>query len=190
MFYSGIADEGAEDLAGQIKAHQELGWKHIELRNLCGTNLTDISDEEFEQATAALAEGGLEVSCFASQLANWARPIDNDFDIDRQELARAIPRMQKLGTRCIRCMSYPNSQPPLEDGQWRAQVVERLKELVKMAEDGGVTLVHENCNGWGGLGPVVWHRTADRTEANGPDRRTGPRTGPGRIEQDPSEMFE
>ena len=48
MFYSGIADEGAEDLAGQIKAHQELGWKHIELRNLSGTNLTDITDEEFE----------------------------------------------------------------------------------------------------------------------------------------------
>ena len=45
MFYSGIADEGAEDLAGQIRAHQELGWKHVEIRNLSGTNLTDITDE-------------------------------------------------------------------------------------------------------------------------------------------------
>ena len=88
MFYSGIADEGAEDLAGQIKAHQELGWKHIELRNLCGTNLTDITDEEFEQATAALAEGGLEVSCFASQLANWARPIDNDFRSEERRVGK------------------------------------------------------------------------------------------------------
>ena len=58
MFYSGIADEGAEDLAGQIRAHQELGWKHVEIRNLSGTNLTDITDEEFEQAAAALGEGG------------------------------------------------------------------------------------------------------------------------------------
>ena len=153
MFYSGIADEGAEDLAGPIRAHQELGWKHVEIRNLSGTNLTDITDKEFEQAAAALGEGGLEVSCFASQLANWARPIDNDFEVDRQELARAIPRMQKLGTGFIRCMSYPNSEQPLEDGEWRRQVVERMKELAKMAEDGGVILVHENCNGWGGLGP-------------------------------------
>ena len=51
MFYSGIADEGAEDLAGQIRAHQELGWKHVEIRNLSGTNLTDITDEEFERET-------------------------------------------------------------------------------------------------------------------------------------------
>ena len=55
MFYSGIADEGAEDLGGQVRAHQELGWKHIEIRNLSGTNLTDITDEEFEQAATALA---------------------------------------------------------------------------------------------------------------------------------------
>ena len=61
--------------------------------------------------------------------------------------------MQKLGTGFIRCMSYPNSEHPLEDSEWRRQVVGRMKELAKMAEDGGVILVHENCNGWGGLGP-------------------------------------
>jgi sugar phosphate isomerase/epimerase len=32
-------------------------------------------------------------------------------------------------------------------------VVSRLKVLAQMAADGGVTLVHENCNGWGGEGP-------------------------------------
>ena len=46
MFYSGIADEGAEDLASQVRAHRELGWKHIELRNLSGTNLTDVTEDE------------------------------------------------------------------------------------------------------------------------------------------------
>ena len=51
-------------------------------------------------------------------------------------------------------MSYPNSEKnPLEESAWRAAVVERLQKLAKVAEDGGVILVHENCNGWGGLGP-------------------------------------
>jgi sugar phosphate isomerase/epimerase len=97
-------------------------------------------------------EAGLKVSCFASQLANWARPIDGSLDVDRKELERAIPRMKTMGTEFIRCMSYPNSEPPLSDADWRKAVVERMKELCRIAEDGGVTLVHENCNGWGGQG--------------------------------------
>ena len=50
MYFAGISDEAGTDLATQIKAHQELGWTHIELRNIDGTCITDLSDEEFESA--------------------------------------------------------------------------------------------------------------------------------------------
>jgi sugar phosphate isomerase/epimerase len=153
MFLSGIADEAGSDIATQVRAHRELGWRHIELRTVGGTNLSGVEDAEFEAICAALAEAGLRVSCFASQLANWSRPIDTSFEVDRAELERAIPRMQRLGTPFIRCMSYPNSTPPLSDLEWRKAAVRRMKELARIAEDGGVTLVHENCNGWGGQGP-------------------------------------
>ncbi|MBN1441214.1 MAG: sugar phosphate isomerase/epimerase [Planctomycetes bacterium] len=150
MYYSGIADEAAKDIESQVRAHKELGWSFIELRNIGGTNLTDLSDAEFEKVTEILDANALRVSCFASQLANWARPIDTDFEKDLAELRRAIPRMQRLGTSFIRCMSYPNQKPPLEDREWKRRVVERIKTLARMAEDGGITLVHENCDGWGG----------------------------------------
>jgi len=153
MFFSGIADEAGRDLETQLRAHGELGWRHIELRNISGTNLTDVEDRRFAEICEALERAGLRVSCFASQIANWARPIDTPFEVDRAELERAIPRMQRLGTPFIRCMSYPNSQTPLDDGEWRRRVVERLRELCRIADAGGVTLVHENCNGWGGQGP-------------------------------------
>lgn len=153
MFYSGIADEASPDLERQLAAHKELGWKHIELRNLSGKNLTDLSDEDFDTVAGQLEAAGMQVSCFAAQLANWSRPIDSDLEVDLAELRRAIPRMQRLGTRFIRCMSYPNCDPPLSDGDWRQEAVRRMKALAKLAEDGGVTLVHENCSGWGGLGP-------------------------------------
>ena len=152
-FFSGIADEAGRDLETQIRAHQELGWKHIEIRNVDGTNLTDVSDETFDEIRHKLTAAGIRVSCFASQLCNWARPITTDFDVDVQELERAMPRMQALGTEFIRCMSYPNADPPWEEDRWRSEVVRRLKILAEMAAAGGVTLVHENCNGWGGLGP-------------------------------------
>ena len=154
MFFSGIADEAAPELSRQIAAHKELGWSHIEIRNIEGTNLTDQTDEDFEKTSEALQAAGLQVSCFASQLANWARPIDHDFEVDVAEMERAIPRMQRLGTKFIRCMSYPNSKDnPLEDSAWRQESVRRLQELARRAADAGVTLVHENCDGWGGRGP-------------------------------------
>jgi sugar phosphate isomerase/epimerase len=153
MFFSGLADEASRVLSRQIDAHRLLGWSHIEIRNIEGKNLTDLGDEAFDAAARELKASGLQVSCFSSQLANWARPIDSDFERDLAEMSRAVPRMKRLGTPFIRCMSYPNAKPPWEDRPWRNEVVRRLKVLARLAEDGGVTLVHENCSGWGGLGP-------------------------------------
>ena len=153
MFLSGIADEASPKLSKQIQAHKELGWKHIEVRNIEGTNLTDLADDVFSSAAAEIEAAGLRVSCFASQIANWGRPIDGDFERDVTELRRAIPRMKILNTPFIRCMSWPNSKVALSDADWRREVVRRMQVLARMAEEGGVTLVHENCNGWGGQGP-------------------------------------
>jgi sugar phosphate isomerase/epimerase len=152
MFISGIADEAGQDLATQIRAHRELGWKFVELRTIEGVGVADLSDEEFDNVATQLQDGGLNVSCFAAQLANWARPIDTDFEVDVAELQRAIPRMQRLGTRFIRCMSYPNCDPPLEDAEWRGRALERMRKLAQLAEEGDVVLVHENCHGWASQG--------------------------------------
>jgi len=153
MFFSGIADEASPQLSRQIEAHVALGWRHIEMRNIEGVSFTDLPDETFASAAARLEEAGLKVSCFASQIGNWARPISSDFERDAAELTRAGRRMARLGTRFIRCMSYPNATPPWSDGDWREEAVRRMKLLARMAEDAGVVLVHENCSGWGGQGP-------------------------------------
>ena len=151
MFFSGIADEAGTDLATQIKAHRELRWKHIELRNISGISVADLCDRSFEEVVDALSEAGLAVSCFASQLCNWSRSVAKHPDIDRHELERALPRMQRLGCPFIRTMSYPNAGWP--EKEWRQEVIERLKVLAGLCEDSGVKLVHENCDGWGGKGP-------------------------------------
>ncbi len=152
MFLSGIADEAGQNLDLQIQAHRELGWDHIELRQIEGICVTDLDDATFDTVAERLATAGLRVSCFAAQLANWARPVDTDFAVDQQELRRAIPRMQRTGTRFIRCMSYPNSTPPLPPEEWKRHVIERMKRLADQAAEGDVVLVHENCHGWAGQG--------------------------------------
>ncbi|MBS3764006.1 MAG: sugar phosphate isomerase/epimerase [Planctomycetes bacterium] len=151
MFFSGIADEASESIDEQIKAQKQIGWKHIELRNIGGVNVTDLCDETFDEIADKLTSAGLAVSDFGSQLCNWARPITTHPEIDRQELLRAIPRMQEMGCKYIRTMSYPNANWPEE--KWRDEAIERLKVLARLAEEADITLVHENCDGWGGQGP-------------------------------------
>ena len=152
MYISGISDEAGQPIEVQIKAHNDLGWDHMELRMVDGTNITQLSDSDFDRVCDALAEAGKKVSCFGSAVANWARPITCDPQIDRDDMATAIPRMKRLGTEFIRVMSYPNdADNPVSDSEWRNEAIARMKVLAKMGEDAGITLAHENCSGWGGL---------------------------------------
>ncbi|NCO43006.1 MAG: hypothetical protein COZ06_07225 [Armatimonadetes bacterium CG_4_10_14_3_um_filter_66_18] len=192
MYLSGIADEAGKPIGTQIRAHCELGWKHVEIRNVAGVNLAspDMPETTFEAIRERVTEAGLQVSCFASELANWARPISGDFQLDVDQLRTAIPRMHKCGTEFIRTMSWPNdSDNPLSDDDWRDEAISRMRELATIAEDGGVTLVHENCSGWGGRGPEQSMRLL---EAVGSDRLkfvfdTGNTLGHG---QDPWEYYQ
>ena len=152
MYFSGISDEAGHAIDVQIKAHQELGWKHLELRLVEGENVTAIPDEKFDEVHEKVTAAGMTVSCFGSAIANWARPITCDPQVDIDDLKRAIPRMQRFGTNFIRVMSYPNDKDnPLPEAEWRDEVFKRMKALALIAEDGGIVLAHENCSGWGGL---------------------------------------
>ena len=151
FMYAGFADEAGKTIEEQIEATKRLGWDAIEVRGLEGENFTEISDDRFDRAFETMQAVGVGIAAFGSRLANWARPITGDFQDDVIELKTAIPRMHKSGATIIRCMSYPNAD--LSVDEWKTEVFRRLKELAKMAEDGGVVLGHENCDGYGGLGP-------------------------------------
>lgn len=151
VLFAGFADEASKKIEEQIEVTKRLEWNAIEMRNVEGGNFTTVPEAEFERAWELLQENGISVPGYGSALCNWARPITSDFDVDIDELKTAMPRMHKTGTKIIRCMSYPNDG--LSEDEWRKEVIRRLRELAKMAEDGGVILGHENCDGWGGLGP-------------------------------------
>jgi sugar phosphate isomerase/epimerase len=146
MNFSGIADEAGKSLATQIRAHKQLGWNYIEVRNVDGTQFTDITDQQFDHACAQLADAGIKVSAFASGIANWATKITDPFENSTRTLQRAIRRMQQLDAKFIRVMSYPNDG--LADDAWRDEAVRRFKEMAKIAQDGGIILMVENCDGW------------------------------------------
>ncbi len=152
MYMTGFADEAGADLSVQIKATKELGWSNIETRKLGDKNLATISDQEFEELQATLDENGVKFNCYGSAIANWAKPIIEPPESSYEEFAAAIPRMQKLGTKMVRVMSFavPDELKP-KSWDYLDEVVKRCKVIAKMAEDAGLLCVHENCMNWGGL---------------------------------------
>ncbi len=161
MYLTGFADEAARDLAGQIRATQLIGWTCIESRNIDGQNIHDLSDAAFDAACDQLAAADIHVNCFGSAIANWSKDIRKPFEVDLEETRRAIPRMQRLGTKLIRIMSYPPfADRPLSD-QMEQERFKRLRALTKLFLDAGLQPVHENCSNYGGLGPVFSLRLLD-----------------------------
>ncbi len=152
---SGIADEAGQDIQTQIRAHQELGWELIDLRAVDGAMITDLPDEKFDQVHAAIEESGLRVANFASGICCWGRSVRDDFNLDLNEMKRAIPRMQRMNCKTIRVMSCPHGQDKsVPEDEFKAKVIRRLKVLARMAEDAGLLLVHENAGGWAGSNPA------------------------------------
>jgi sugar phosphate isomerase/epimerase len=152
MYLTGFADEGAKDLAGQIRATKTLGWKYIEARNVDGTQFTDLPDDQFDAACRQLDEAGVGVNCFGSAIANWGKHIDQPFDTSLAEARRAISRMMRLGTKLIRVMSFAVLKDREPEDQMADERFRRMRELQKMFADEGLILVHENCMNYGGMG--------------------------------------
>ena len=100
--FTGISDEGAASLEEQIRLHKELGWQSLEIRGIDGVNISEMEDEAFDRACALLEERDMRVAGFASAIANWARPVTGDFEIDRRDLLRSAPRMHRLNTPYLR----------------------------------------------------------------------------------------
>ena len=109
--YGGIGDEAGNLLESQLAAARELGWKHIEARNITlpgfpKANLHDLPDAAFDEVEQALQAAGVSVYCFASTIGNWSKNVEDSFDITLAEVERAIPRLQRLGSLYIRVMIY------------------------------------------------------------------------------------
>jgi len=153
MIFTGIGDEAANSLGGQIGAVKDLGWKHLEMRGVevpgfAKANFHDIPDAAFDLALRKLETAGVGVYCFGSTIMNWSKTINDPFEPTLSEVKRAIPRMQRLNTKYIRIMSL---KPGDEDYRIPAEVFRRVKDVTNRFLDAGLQPVHENCMNYGGM---------------------------------------
>lgn len=154
MYFTGFADEASPSLDDQIKVTRELGWTNIEARKVAlgsfpAGMIHDIPDAAFELLAEKLGKAGVKINCFGSAVANWGKKIEDPFEITAQEIKRCIPRMQMLGAKLIRIMSYAVREG---EDQMEKERFSRLREICRMFTDAGIIAVHENCMNYGGMG--------------------------------------
>jgi sugar phosphate isomerase/epimerase len=153
MIYTGIGDEAGDSIDAQIQATLELGWQCIEARNVLvpghpKANLHDLPDPAFDHVVEQLQQAGVTIYCFGSTIMNWAKTVQTPFDTTLAEIRRAIPRMQRLGTKLVRIMSF---KPGDDEDRIPPEVFERVREVTRMFLDAGLQPVHENCMNYGGM---------------------------------------
>jgi sugar phosphate isomerase/epimerase len=147
-------------LSGQIHATLELGWNSIEMRTVeipgnARANFHDIPDSAFDVAVRELEAAHLRVHCFGSAIMNWSKKVTEPFQMTQDEVKRTIPRMQRLGVKFVRIMSY---KP--EDHEYRipSEVFRRVREVTNRFLDHGIQPLHENCMNFGGMS---WQHALD-----------------------------
>ncbi len=149
-FISGFTDEVSDDLDVQIRALQELGWNHIDLRTVDGKNVSTLSDDEFARVHSRLLEHNISIACFGSTVANWGRDAHSDLQLDLKELRNSIRHMHMAGVRYLRIMSYRIDEPVALGHELESVVIANIRKITEIAADNDIVCLHENCLSWGG----------------------------------------
>lgn len=138
---SAFADEVVEDLGDQMDALEAQGVKHIELRNVWGKGVLDLTDEEVARVKSETAARGFGISAIGSPIGKIK--VTDPFDPHVEKFRRAVWTAKELGAEYIRLFSYfiPKGDDPAAH---RDEVMRRMRAKVEIAEQEGVTLLHEN----------------------------------------------
>ena len=131
-----FADEANETLEGQIAALQRNNIGLLEIRNVAGKNVKDLTLEEAENYAKVLEQNGIRVWSIGSPVGKVK--IDVDFEQYLEEVRHICRLANIFGATKIRMFSFFEAY---EQGE---KVIEYLTKLVEVANEFGVTMCHEN----------------------------------------------
>lgn len=138
---SAFADEIAPDLRTQMDTCRANGVMHIDVRGIDGKNVSAMTVDEARRYRRQMDAEGFAVPCIGSPLGKIR--MNEDFQAHLELLRHCAEVAEAFGTKLIRVFSfYPTPGRKIADE--RAGVFDRLWAMVRVAEQSGVTLLHEN----------------------------------------------
>ena len=141
LILSAFSDEYANGLEEQCQALNGFGIQYMEIRGVNGKNVSTLMKNEVYDAKQILDSYGIKVSSIGSPLGKIA--LDGDIKTHLEVAKRVFETANVLDAKNIRVFSFylPKGKTANE---CKAQVFNALETLVKLAEEYGVTLCHEN----------------------------------------------
>lgn len=139
-----FADEASANVELQIEAMKRNDLNGLEIRNVDGTNVSDITVEKAAEVRKMLEANGLSVWSVGSPIGKT--DIDGNFDDDIEKFKHTIEIAHALNSENIRIFSF---YIPHEKGaaEYKNKVIDRLGRFSEIAVGSGVTLCHENEKG-------------------------------------------
>lgn len=136
-----FADEASGSIDKQIVAMKRNGLAGLEIRNVDGTNVSDISLEKAREVHQKLKEAGLVVWSIGSPIGKTG--IRDDFEAHMAKFRHTLEVAKVLECKNIRLFSFfmPGNEEP---ENYHDEVIRRLKQMVEAAKGTGIDLCHEN----------------------------------------------
>lgn len=144
FIYSAFADEAAADFKEQLSVLSEEGISMIELRGVNGISCADLSLEMAKKIRKDLDEHHITLSALGSPFGKIE--ITDSFEEHLQKFRKALEICKVLDCSRIRMFSF---YIPQKDGaeKYRKEVLNRLEQMVELADRYNILLVHENEKG-------------------------------------------
>lgn len=140
---SAFSDEASSNIDEQIIALKKNGLAGMEIRNVDGENIADISLQKAKEVKEKMDKAGLFVWSIGSPIGK-IEPEKNEEHIEKFKTVLKIADI--LGAKYIRLFSL-FLKDESEAEELYPITVKFLKELVKLADGSGITLCHENEKG-------------------------------------------
>lgn len=137
---SGFSDEIDSNVETQFTHLNKLGISYFEPRGINGKNISELDSGEVSRLKEIMGQYGIRVSSIGSPIGKIK--ITDDFGQHMELLKRVIQTAQMLEAHFIRVFSFfvPQGKAP----DYREEVLDRVGQMVTLAEREGVVLLHEN----------------------------------------------
>lgn len=144
IYINAFADEASSEIDGQICALKRNNLSGIEIRNVDGTNISDITCAKAKKVRAKFDNAGLSVFSVGSPIGKI--DIDDAFEPHAEKLRRTLEIACILGAKYIRVFSFYIPSGKIAD-IYCGKVTDRLGAMCDIADEFEITLCHENEKG-------------------------------------------
>lgn len=144
VLISGFSDEISDRFEEQLRVVKELGMEYISIRGLNGKNIADYTVEEVTNYIKPMLDE------YEIKISSIGSPIGKVFIDDEEGYKKQLNQLENIAEICkvldckyVRIFSFYMPKGKNIDS-YKDMVVDRLRNLTKIAQKGNLILLHEN----------------------------------------------